>query len=387
MPNTKILYIITKSNFGGAQRYVYDLATSLSKRDFDVVVALGGDGVLRQKLEKENIRTIILSSLQRDISIAKEILTFFAFLKTLYAEQPNIVHLNSSKAGGLGAFAVRVYNASKPRAQRSKIIFTAHGWAFNEERPWFQKKSILFFHWLTILLSHVTIAVSMSAKRQVSDMLFVENRITVIPNGVEESPTLDRESARRALLRRAETLSKDTPETILVGTVAELHKTKGLTHMVEAMRLLSQRPVPIKYIIAGNGEEMETLRALIGKHGLEDRVFLLGFVPDASLYLSAFDIFVLPSLSEALGYALLEAGNAGVATIASNVGGIPEIIEDGRSGILVPTRSALHLANAVSTLAEDIEKRKRFGEALRTTVRERFSKGKMVQETRALYED
>ncbi|MBI4118595.1 MAG: glycosyltransferase family 4 protein [Parcubacteria group bacterium] len=387
MPKVKILYVITKSNFGGAQRYVYDLATSLKTGDFDVAVLLGGDGLLKQKLEHENIRTISLPSLQRDINIVKEVKTFFAFLKILYTERPDIVHVNSSKAGGLGAFAVRFYNMLAVSGSKTKVIFTAHGWAFNEERPWFQKKTILFLHWLTMLLAHATIAVSEEAKRQVDHLPFMKEKITVIPNGIGASSPLDREGARRALARRAEALTETTSDTIWVGTIAELHKTKGLAYMIEAMRLLSQKPIPIKYVIIGDGEELGTLSALAKKHGLEDRVFLTGFIPEAALCLSAFDIFVLPSLSEALGYAILEAGNAGAATIASNVGGIPEIIEDGRNGILVPTRSPVHLANAVSTLAEDAEKRKHFGEALRVAVREQFSKDNMVRATVALYKN
>ena len=159
-PKKKILYLITKSNWGGAQRYVFDLATSLNKEEYDVVVALGGTGRLVDELKNKKVRVIQLKSLERDISIFKEIKSAIELFKIIKSEKPNILHINSSKAGGLGALIGRILGVPK-------IIFTAHGWAFNEDRPWRQKISIKTLHWLTILLSHTTITVSETTKRNV----------------------------------------------------------------------------------------------------------------------------------------------------------------------------------------------------------------------------
>ena len=101
----KILYVITKSNWGGAQRYVYDIATSLDKEMFDAVVACGGNGPLAIKLREAGIRVITIPLLQRDINIIKEFLSLFALIKIFNREQPDIIHLNSTKIGGLGAVA------------------------------------------------------------------------------------------------------------------------------------------------------------------------------------------------------------------------------------------------------------------------------------------
>src|SRR3989344_8728852 len=129
----KILYVITKSNFGGAQRYVYDLAINL--RGYDVAVALGGNGVLNEKLTASGIRTCSVASLQRDISPTKDIGSFGNLYSIIKKEQPDIIHLNSPKAGGLGAFACRFLNASRYTLHATRIIYTVHGWAFNEDRP------------------------------------------------------------------------------------------------------------------------------------------------------------------------------------------------------------------------------------------------------------
>jgi len=165
----KILYVITKSNWGGAQRYVFDLATSLDKNLFDVVVVCGGNGLLKEKLQSENIKVVSLKTLERDINIKKELLSAKELYKIFKTEKPDIVHLNSSKAGAIGAFVARIVGIKK-------IIFTAHSWAFNENRSFYSKIIIEFIHWLTVFLSHKTIAVSESVKKQISHLPFIKTK-------------------------------------------------------------------------------------------------------------------------------------------------------------------------------------------------------------------
>ena len=157
----KILYCITKGNWGGAQKYAYDLATTLPKDQYEVVVLLGIDGELTKKLQAKNIRTIVLNNLPREISLIKDFFGFLKLLKIFRQEKPDIIHLNSSKMGFLGAWAGRL-------AGIKKIIFTGHGWAFNEDRSLWQKKLIYLLHLLTIALAHQTIAVSQETKKQIA---------------------------------------------------------------------------------------------------------------------------------------------------------------------------------------------------------------------------
>src|SRR6185437_2692500 len=107
-PRKKVLYVITKGNFGGAQRYVFDLATHLPKEKFEAVVVCGVGGSLIEKLRDAHIRTITISSLERNASIFSDIAAFFALWKIIRQEKPDILHLNSSKAGGLGVVAGRL---------------------------------------------------------------------------------------------------------------------------------------------------------------------------------------------------------------------------------------------------------------------------------------
>ncbi|MHB0978230.1 MAG: glycosyltransferase family 4 protein [Minisyncoccota bacterium] len=368
----KILYGITKSNFGGAQRYVFDMAVGAKKAGHEVAVLCGlpaqagGHGTLIEKLNEENIRIIPLDTMERDISLSKEISSFFQIIKVLDEEDPDVFHINSSKMGGLGGVAGRI-------AHVKKIVFTAHGWAFNEPRPVWQKIIIKFFVWLTLLFSHKIICVSEKTRRDVSSWPFIKKKLKVIYNGLEKFG-----------------LTPRTDETFTVGTIAELHKIKGLDILLTAWskfikNLPAQAGHSAKLIIIGGGEERENLQNMANNLGISDNVIFKGFVDNARSLLSTFDIFVLPSRSEAMPYAPLEAGLAGLPVIATSVGGIPEIIENNVSGILIERENSEELLSALIKLYEDANLRKSLGENLKKKVETEFSLDKMVRETLELY--
>ena len=385
----KILYIITKSNFGGAQRYVYDLATNLPKTEFEILVAFGGNGLLKEKLEAAHIRTVTLSALDRDIGTFKEFLAFLQILGTIKNFEPELIHLNSSKAGILGGLAARFYNLFGfilkllhciDRAPRPcQIVFTAHGWAFKEKRKFMARKLIEYSSWLTVVLSHTTIVVSNDDREKVRHFIFIQSKIKLVHNGIETPHFISRDDARAFLSEKiGHSISN---ETLLAGTVAELHKNKGLDYVVEAMKTAPR----YSYIIIGTGEDREKLQGTIEKTGLNQRVFLAGQIKNAASFLKAFDLFILPSLKEGLPYALLEAGAAGVPVIATDVGGVPEIIDDMSSGIVVKAKRPKEIAEAIAFLIEYPEKKKEFGEKLQKTVAEKFTLERMVKETVAVY--
>lgn len=356
----KILFGITKSNFGGAQRYVFDLATAMKQKGNDVTVMCGGDGLLVQKLKSRKIRVITIPGFGRNMDLLNDAPRLLFIIKTLRQEKPDIFHINSAKMGGAGIFSGHLLGIPK-------IIFTSHGWAFNEPRPMWQKILIKFFTWITILFAHKTICVSEKTKKDVEKWPFIKNKLVVIHNG-----TLKFDLAQR----------KDKAFTI--GTIAELHKIKGLDILLTAWSKFVKR-CQVKLVIIGEGEEKENLENMAKNIGISDSVIFKGFVDDARSLLSSFDIFCMPSRSEAMPYALLEAGLAGLPVIATSVGGIPEIIENGLNGILIPTENAETLFSSLILLAEDEDLRKRLGTNLKSSIQENFSFEKMVENTIHLY--
>jgi len=348
----KILYLVTKGNWGGAQRYVFDLATSLPQEQFDVVVAYGDGDALAQRLNECGVRSIKVPYLGRDIGLLKDVRTLGTLIGLIKSERPDIVHLNSSKMGGLGALAARL-------AGVRKIVFTAHGWPFWEDRLMLARIAIKFFSWVTIILCHTTITLHERDLRAFDSWPLSKKRSVKIHNGIQQNIPLSRENARAMLVEKYGSLFK---ENTLV-TIAELHKNKGLPYLIEAMADL---PETTGLCIIGDGEERRSLESLILQKKLGSRVSLLGFIKDAPRLLPAFDMFVFPSIKEGLPFALLEAGLAGVPIVATTVGGIPEMIEDKKEGLLVPPKDPRALAASIRDLLNN--------KTLRETYTSAFSK-------------
>lgn len=377
----KVIYLITKGNWGGAQRYVYDLATSIPRDRFEVVVMLGVGQELGRKLRARKIRVIQLPMLERDIKPLKEIVVFFQLFSYMRHERPNILHTNSSKAGIIGALISRMLGV--------QCIFTTHGWAFNESRNVLERKLLWILHWITILLSHKTITVSDALKQQMVHAPFAARKLSVVKNGIRPPNFKSKREARNMLTEYSAPLkirTESKKNLSWIGTISELHKTKGLPYMIEAMAKLKLTHPNCVFVIIGGGTERAMLEKRIREKHLEDTIFLLGFMKDASRYLPAFDIFTLTSISEALSYALLEAGAASLPVVATRVGGIPEIIQNGESGFLVPPRDPKSIQKALATLLNEPKKQKEFGNALKKHVESEFSQTKMVSETLQHYQ-
>lgn len=388
------MFVITKASWGGAQRHVFDLATNLPKDKFAVSVIVGGKGLFKERLLEENIRVIPLSKMERDVNLFKEISIFFSLLKIFIEEKPDIIHLHSSKAGGLGTFAGRL-------ACVKKIIFTGHGWAFNEDRGYVSKMLIVFLHWLTIILSHKTIAVSEMTKKQIIKKLpFVSKKIVVIHNGIKEQKFYSRDEAREFLFQKTELFSKDinswSTKTAWLGTIAELHKNKGIDVAIRVMEKLSQKfksyGQSFVYFVIGDGEEMVSLKKVIKEKNMSTEIFLVGNIKDAEMYLKAFDIFFLPSRTEALPYVLLEAGNACLPSVATNVGGIPEIIEDMKTGFLVEKNNDIEkmsddFVNSFMTLLQNSDARNKMGYDAKNKIKTEFSFDEMIKKTVDIYKN
>lgn len=384
-----ILYIITKGNAGGAQRYVKDLAINLDQAKFRPVVAMGEVGALQKDLAQASIETRQIPSLSRDVSILNDFKSIYHLYALIKKERPAIVHLNSSKAGFVGSIAARLYSITHRFSASYKplsIIFTAHGWPFNESRPFMERSFFSLLSYMIVLLSHKTIAVSKKTAADSMHFPLIHKKILVIQNGIAPIPLQDCVSARKELCHHNHDLltqSTREPGAIWVGCPAELHKNKGIDILLDALAQM-QETTPIFTIIAGEGEERKSLELKIKNLNLP-RVFLTGYIPNIASKLLAFDIVVIPSRTEALPYAVLEAGMAKRPLIATNVGGIPEIT--GKEGAyLIAKENAGELTGALEEVSRQREKRDTMGAALYKSVSTNFTLKAMIEKTVALYE-
>lgn len=375
----KIIYVITKSNWGGAQRYVYDLAARLPER-FEVLVVAGGNGPLMDKLKEAGIRAVCLPELERDIRFFKEFAALRRLIRIFCEERPDIVHLNSSKIGGLGAVAARL--TSLIVGHKPLIVFTAHGWAFNEERPWLERQWFRFLYSASAVFQNRIIAVSEAVFVDGKRLPFVKKKLVLIKNGAMPHSLIDRDAARNFIRSWLGRIGLDAP---WLGVVAELTGNKGVEYAIRAMADPAC-PNSTILVIIGAGELETELKTLAANLGLADRVFFAGFVAEAGRFIKAFDIMIVPSVTDALPYVLVEAGQAGVPVIASKVGGIPEMAEHQKSALLVAPREPRAIAEAAAKLLAEPGLGERLAKGLREKVMRQFGFGRMLEETVRLYE-
>jgi glycosyltransferase involved in cell wall biosynthesis len=178
-------------------------------------------------------------------------------------------------------------------------------------------------------------------------------------------------------------LPHDAP---IVGNVAALVPHKGQRHLIEAAAIVVTKVPDARFVIAGDGELRPVLERQIKERRLEKHVFLVGFRPDILSVHKAFDVFVMSSVTEGLGTSLLDAMACAKPVVATTAGGMPEVVVEGETGVLVPPRDHEAMADAIVRLLRDRALRSRMGQAGEARVRERFSSERMVENTLAVYQ-
>lgn len=373
MAEKSICYLVTQGEFGGAQRYVFDLATNRDKQKYECLVLMGPEKLdLKERLEQKGVPAHIVKNLVRAIHPLKDIKAILE-LKEIFAKlEPDIIHLNSGKAGFLGSIAAWL-------AGSRNVVFTAHGFTFLEPNPWPFKLLYLLAEKIAGPLRKKIICVSKFDKQQaLKYKVGAPEQLVTIHNGYD----LDKIKIQKSKFKTANQNSK------IVGTIANLYPTKGINYLIDAAHILySKFHIPdSEFVVIGEGRERKNLESRIKKLGLEKNFFLLGAKPNAAQYLSGFDIFVLPSVKEGFPYTILEAMAAGLPIVATQVGGIPEAITHQKEGLLVPAQNPEALAEAILKLLGDPNLAQTLARNAENKVSE-FSLSAMLARTQRVYEE
>jgi len=381
----KILYLITQSSFGGAQKYVFDLATNLDKQKFEVIVAAGGNGDLFEKLRLAGIKTVSLKWMKREtINPVTDIFGLFEIRTLIKKERPDVIHLNSSKAGFSGSLAAWLAGTN------TKVVYTVHGAVFEAAFSKIVRKFFLCLEKFSSRFKDKIICVS-EKDRQIwlEHKAAPAEKLVTIHNGINlYTNFLTREEARQKLFDGHEPTTKNY---FLVGSIGYFYPEKNFSALVDAANFILKIPTQKQktetlFFVIGDGQQKPLLESLIKKLNISNRFFLPGALPQANKYLKAFDVFALPSTKEGLPYTILEAMAAGVPIIASNVGGIPEMIQDKINGFLVHPNDTETLAEKILQILENPELAKEFVRASQNKIKE-FSLEKMAQKTQDIYLD
>jgi len=368
----RVLQIITLSDWGGAQQVCYDLATNLDKEKFIVEVACAPGGPLVERLEKAGIKVHKLVNMKRDFSPISDFKCFFELFLLIRRGKYDLVHCHSTKAGILGRIAA--WLARVPR-----IFFTVHGWGFyNEQEYGWAQKILVLAECLCARFSTKIVCVSENDLKQgLLRKIARAGKFALIPNGVAM------ENRKRTGTLRREINATD--EEVVFGMVARLHYPKDPILYLKAAKMVLESNGNCHFVLIGDGSLYDQCLEFVSKNGLESKVHVLGFCKDARYLYSDFDVFVLSSLFEGLPLTVIEAMFAGLPVVASNVGGLPELVSDSRNGFLTVPGNPEDLAQKMLLLAEDTTLRKRMGQESRKIAEFLFTLDRMIEEYSNLY--
>ncbi len=356
-----ILFITNHLNVGGISSYLLTLGNGLKQKGHQVYLASSG-GELEGKFIQAGI-TLFKVPLKTKNEISPKI--FFSFWKLRKVSQEfniDLIHSHSRTTQVLGDLLGR--SLAKPH------IFTCHGFF----KPKISRR--IFGCW-----GQRVIAISQQVKEHlIFDFKLDENKIIVVNNGIDTKNFGDF-SARDAM--RKDLNIKDA---LLVGIIARLSDVKGHLYLIRAMQRVVKVFPTAKLLIIGEGKMKNALIKETEVFGIKDNVL---FIPKASNtrdLLAAMDIFVMPSLQEGLGLALMEAMAQGIAVVGSAVGGIKTLIQDKVNGLLVTPAEVSALAQAIISLFNDLGLRRSLGTQAREFIIINFSKEEMVDKTEIVYQ-
>ena len=361
----KSVHIDTAKTWRGGQNQVLLTVTGLSELGHPATLVAHEAGELRRRAS-EGLRFVGINPRSEfDIHAGWQLAKIFG------DAQPDVVHAHDPMAVALTAMALQMKSVGSPLRAKPLVVAS--------RRVDFHLKRHAFSKW-----KYGHIDVFIAASRVIAGILeddgIPTDKIEVVHDGVnvafiDKQPLVDAHATFW--------LPAGAP---LVGNVAALAPHKGQKHLIAAAARVVREVPDARFVIVGDGELRDALEKQVRDLALERHVFLTGFRNDALGLMKSFDIFVLSSVTEGLGSAMLEAMACRRATVGTLAGGIPETVTDGETGLLVPPHEEASLAKAIVTLLKDPARRTAMGEAGRARVEKEFSVDRLVANTLGVYQ-
>ncbi len=379
----KILFIVTQSEFGGVQRFLFNLNLNI-QNEYETLVCVGanGNGEFTKALKSRNILYRELNHLRRSIHPIDDLLCFFDIALMIKSFSPDIVFLNSSKAGVLGTIAATF---CRWFGKKFTLIYRIN-WAFNDPRPAIERKIYIIVErflskFRDIIIQNDNFDLQTAKINRIKPKLGFK----IIYNGIDSNALnfLNRDAARDFFRDKLHVdLNKFE---LVIGNTANYYKTKGLPYLLDAIANLS-KTINVGCVLVGDGPERKTLEDIIKRNRLEKRVFLAGQLPDAHRYLKAYDIFAFSSVKEGFPWAILEAMSAELPIIATKVGAIPDILENGISGWLIEPANSEQIYERILWFSSHINIMPQFGLRAKQRVQNRFTLDILLAKYRQLFQ-
>lgn len=379
MRRIRVAHIITRLCKGGAQENTFHTVRLANRDRFDVDLISGPtsgvEGSIEDAIIAAGIPILREPDLVREPSLLRDARAYRALLRRFREARYDIVHTHTSKAGLLARLAAR-------RAGVPLLVHTPHGNVFH---GYFSRPVTRFFIALERYAAKRTNAIieltAGGVEEHLEQGIGRREQFRVIFSGVDFAP-FDAAPAQREAMRGALGYA---PDEILIGGVGRLEPVKGFSYFVVAAGAIARELPQARFLLVGAGSQEQALRDAAAPLGSKFR--FLGLRDDVPPIMAALDVLVVPSLNEGMGRVLLEAGAAQVPVVASRVGGIPDLLCDNETGLLVPPRDAAAIADAVLRLARDPERSEAMGRAARENAVPHYSLETMVRRIEALYEE
>ena len=375
----RVAHVITRLCKGGAQENTFHTVRLANRDRFDVDLISGPtegcEGSIEDTVAAAGISVLRVPALVREVSPLRDFAALRHLTRLFRARNYDIVHTHTSKAGFLGRIAAR-------RARIPVVIHTPHGNVFDGYfNPVATRLFVAMERYAARRCDRIIELTPGGIEEHLEHGIGQRDQFCTIFSGIDLEP-FDEAFRRRDQIRRTLEIP---PDALLVGAVGRLEPIKGFTYFVDAARRVAQSVPDAVFVLAGQGSLEASLRAQAAPLG--GRFRFLGPRDDVPDLMAALDVFVLPSLNEGMGRVLLEAGAAGTPRIATRVGGVPDVVRHGETGLLVPPRDAAAIADAALELARDPARRALLGQAGRTQVVPEFGLDRMVMRIESLYED
>ena len=381
MERVKVLRIIARLNIGGPAIHTILLTEKLNRNLFDSVLVAGSEdeqeGNMLDLMGERKISSLILPELGREISFWHDLLTFFKVYRIIRKFKPQIVHSHTAKAGTIGRLAAKL--AGVPI-----VIHTFHGHVFHS---YFSRLKTNFFLLIERFCGRFTDRVITISQRQFDDIrgfkVIREDRIVVVSLGLDLEGFV-KFSHRNGEVRRELGVSDNCK---LVGIVGRLVPIKNHNLFFDAARRITEKLTDVRFVVVGDGELRDELRGFIQKLGIEDKVSFLGWRNDLAKIYSDLDVLVLTSLNEGTPVAVIEAMASEVPVVATRVGGVPDLVDDGVTGYLVESGDKVGLVEAITKVLNNPEEAHMMGEAGRRKVYPDYDISNLVQHLEGLYKE
>jgi glycosyltransferase involved in cell wall biosynthesis len=379
----RVLRVIARLNMGGPALHVAYLSAGLAQRGYDTTLVAGrlapGEDSMAFVAERLGVPVVRIEELSRDISPLRDAIAVRRLANLIRAERPQILHTHTAKAGAIGRLAAVLAGNAKPPI----VLHTFHGHVL---KGYFGPVRSAAFRRLERWLARVSTAL-IAVSPQVRDDLVAmgvapPERFTVIRLGIEFDQRVAEDGERRAETRR---LLGIPPESFVVGWIGRMTGVKRTEDAVLAFRHLRDAGVDARLCLVGDGPDRASVERRAHELGVMRHTLFLGFQEDVAPFYAAFDALVLPSLNEGTPVSAIEALAASRAVVATRVGGVPDVVRDGKDGFLVDPGGVEDLAARLARLAADPALREQMGAAGRDRVLKRYAVDRLVDDVDSLY--